>query len=156
MIDGQHGEVLRARRRMLSSTLTSASAPAQTAEVNRARWTARRARRDADLLEAVRTVDVAPSQEAQRQIVEWLRESYEARGVGVLVGLFGHCHLGTPFIDHAFDLSGQIMEHFTPADAVPVLYQQARPYAMSDAYSYIEIYADGQIVPIRPDGSAVV
>ena len=56
-------------------------------------------------------------------------------------------------VDHAFDLTGAIREHYTASDTVPTMYQSARSLAVSDAYAFIEIYADGHVVPIRPDGT---
>lgn len=159
MSDGFGGLVRRPRLNdRTGAKITQAKPQAATAQkqLTQAEWAARRSRRSEHLLEALKQIDVAPSIGAQREIVEWLREVYEKRGGGTLVGLFGHCYLGHPYIDHAFDMSGAIMRHYTPGEAVPLVYVGARPFAVSDAYSYIEIYADGQIVPIRPDGTPAI
>ena len=103
--------------------------------------------------DALRQIDVAPNVQAQREIIDWLKDVYAQRGGGILVGLFGHCYLGPPYVDHAFDLTGAIREHYTASDTVPTMYQSARSLAVSDAYAFIEIYADGHVVPIRPDGT---
>ena len=104
-------------------------------------------------MDALRQIDVAPNVQAQREIIDWLKDVYAQRGGGILVGLFGHCYLGPPYVDHAFDLTGAIREHYTASDTVPTMYQSARSLAVSDAYAFIEIYADGHVVPIRPDGT---
>lgn len=155
-----HDGVLRHRRRMLGDRdLTRSAVPtqrvaSQTAQLTNAQRMARKAKRSADLLRALQQLDTAPSPQAQQEIVDWLQQVYEARGGGPLIGLFGHCYLGHPYVDHAFDLSGgAIREHYAADAPVPAIYAGARPFARSDAYRYIEIYADGQIIPIRPDGS---
>ncbi len=117
---------------------------------------ARGLRRTADMVEALHQIDVAPTATAQREIIEWLDEVYESRGGGLIVGLFGHCYLGPPYVDHAFDLGGAIKQHYTLRDPLPAVYAPARPFATSEAYAYIEIYGDGQVIPIRPDGTAVL
>lgn len=156
------GGLLRPRRRMLNDrtrpteTFASQRVLPQMPVLAPAERAARSMRRTADMVEALRQLDLAPSPQAQREIVEWLRSVYEARGGGILLGLFGHCYLGYPHVDHAFDMSGQIMQHYTAADQVPALYTAARPFAVSEAYAYIEIYSDGQVVPVRPDGSPVL
>jgi hypothetical protein len=110
--------------------------------------------RSEDMLEALHQIDVATSEQASAEIAEWLDTVYAARGGGPLVGIFGHCYLGHPFIDHALSLQADhIVAHYRPFDALPPVYQGARPLAASTAYAYIEIYADGQIIPIRPDGT---
>jgi len=158
----EDGGLLAPRRRLLGEgqRTTSSVAPAITGAsartLTQAERQARRQRRDPAILAAVRRLDVAPDLISQTAIIDWLHEAYEARGGGVLIGLFGHCYLGSPYVDHAFDLSGQILCHYTPAETVPVVYVPARPLALSEAYAYIEIYGDGQIVPVRPDGSPAV
>ncbi len=155
--------VLKPRRRMLGdrSRAGQTMAPSQTvvsqgAQLSQAERMARKSIRSPELVEALRHLDAAPSAIAQQEIIDWLRQAYDARGGGPLVGLFGHCYLGAPYIDHAFDLTGAIREHYTPSHAVPPMYVAARPFAVSEAYAYIEIYADGQVIPVRPDGSPAV
>ena len=31
----------------------------------------------------------------------------------------------------------------------------ARPLARNDAYAFIEVYSDGAVIPVRPDGNPV-
>lgn len=121
--------------------------------VDRAQRAARSARRSADILESLHRLDTAPSPQAQREIIAWLDEVYASRQGGTLLGLFGHCYLGAPYVDHAFSMTGDILDHYTPDSPVPHIYQAARPFAISTAYAFIEIYSDGQIIPVRPDGT---
>lgn len=161
MSDDHGGGLLRPRRRMLNDLSSVASTGqaqrvgGQTTTVTPAERRARSIRRSAELLQAVRGIDTATTPQAQAEIRAWLLEVYESRGGGMLLGLFSHCYLGAPYIDHVLDFGGEIVDHYTPSQQVPPIYVPARPYAMSEAYDYIEIYADGQIVPIRPDGTAV-
>ncbi|MFT4127532.1 MAG: hypothetical protein QM662_15045 [Gordonia sp. (in: high G+C Gram-positive bacteria)] len=111
--------------------------------------------RRGELFQALRQLDAATDQHAYRQIMQWVNEEYEARQGGTIMGLFAKCYLGPPYVDHRLDLLGSICEHFTPADPVPVPYGQARALAQSGAYAHIEIYSDGSMVPVLPDGTAV-
>jgi len=116
---------------------------------------ARGLRRSEELMKAIGTLDAQPSAEAAAAVMRWIREEYDARGGGMLAGLFGRCYLGAPYVDHVMTLSGEICEHYTSADAVPAMYGAARALAANPAYQYVEVYTDGAVVPIRPDGSAV-
>ena len=115
----------------------------------------RTAPRAADLLAAIARLDTEPNALASQQIMEWVKAQYDERGGGELVGLFSRCYLGHPYVDHVMTLAGTICEHFTPADAVPPTYRGARSLAANPAYEYVEVYADGAVVPVRPDGRAL-
>ena len=123
---------------------------------------ARSAPRHQYVFDALRQLDATPNPQMIEEIRAWIQEVYDMRGGGTLVGLFGHCYLGHPFVDHAIAVvpamggSHNILEHYRPTDAVPPLYQPARPLAVSEVYAMIEVYADGQVVPIRQDGSAAM
>jgi len=67
--------------------------------------------------------------------------------------LFSRCYLGRPFIDHRLDLSFNIVDHYKSGEAVPPPYDAARALAANEAYAYIEVYADGELVPVREDGT---
>lgn len=117
----------------------------------------RRVIRSEDLVRAVQSLDTATDPQMLQAIMQWINEEYESRQVGRLVGLFGKCYLGEPYVDHRFDLSGgMILEHFARADEPPPPFRPARPFARSDAYAYIEVYDDGTVVPIRADGRPVL
>ncbi|GAA2959970.1 hypothetical protein [Microbacterium schleiferi] len=113
---------------------------------------ARRSMRSADIVASMKILDSAPNELAAQEIAEWLNGEFESRGGGALLGLFGHCYLGHPYADHLMTLDGSIIRHFTHAEPVPSGFEPARSLAVTDAYAYIEIYADGQIIPVRPDG----
>lgn len=126
---------------------------------------ARMVRRSGDILQAMREIDASPTPAMLREIADWIQQVYEARGGGTLVGLFGHCYLGHPYIDHSLGtgageqssvMGHGIIEHFRPGDTVPAIYAAARPLAVSEAYAMIEIYSDGQVVPIRHDGTPAI
>ena len=59
-------------------------------------------------------------------------------------------------LDTRFPGGHGIIEHFRPGDTVPAIYAAARPLAVSEAYAMIEIYSDGQVVPIRHDGTPAI
>lgn len=111
--------------------------------------------RSMDLLNAVRQLDTVADPTVYHQIMQWIRADYEARQGGTIMGLFAQCYLGAPYVDHRLDLTGAICEHFVPGDPVPMPYAQARGLAQSGAYAHIELYSDGAMVPILPDGTAV-
>lgn len=113
---------------------------------------ARRLRRSQELVNAIRSLDAHNDPVAMTQWIGWIKENYQVSDCGLLLGLFSHCYLGSPYIDHHLDLSLEILKHFTPSDAVPPGFEPARPYARTEAYAYIEVYTDGAVIPIYPDG----
>jgi hypothetical protein len=111
--------------------------------------------RRADLVQVLTQVDASVDQVAQAKIMEWVREAYEERRGGVVIGMFAKCYLGPPFVDHKLDLFGSILQHFSPSEDPGHPYSQARGLVRSGSYAFVEIYSDGKIVPILPDGTAV-
>ena len=116
----------------------------------------RRATRSRDILQAVVDIDVATDPATRKQLTDWLKEAYDLRGGGDLVGLFAKCHLGYPYVDHKLAIVGEILEHYTPGDTVQDPFGRARAYARNDAYLFIEIYSDGAVVPVRANGESAV
>ena len=116
----------------------------------------RQSRRSADLVDAISRLDTVTDAQVLKDLAAWINSIYEERGGGSVLGLFGHCYLGHPYVDHQMDLAGNITRHFTPSDVPPPAFVLARPLARSTAYLYIEVYDDGQIVPVRPDGSSAI
>ena len=114
----------------------------------------RRLRRPVELIEAIASLDVTTDEATRKQLLDWIRQVYEERGGGQLIGLFSRCYLGHPYVDHRMTLDGAIAEHYTAADAVPDVFLPCRGLARSNAYAYIEVYGDGQVIPIRSDGNA--
>lgn len=112
--------------------------------------------RQGELIDAVLRIDTTTDPAALGDFMEWIREQYAVRQGGTLVGLFGRCYLGSPYVDHQMTLSGSILEHFTPSDDPPPLFVPARGLARTNAYCFIEVYDDGLIVPIRRDGTTGV
>jgi len=113
----------------------------------------RHTRRSADLMEALKQIDMQTDPAMQAAIMQWVGEAYEERGGGRPVGLFSRCYLGDPYCDHRMDLSGSIIEHYTFNQEPPAPYNQARGLASNMAYAYIEIYSDGEVIPVRDDGT---
>lgn len=117
----------------------------------------RRSRRAQELVEAVSQLDAATDPATLRDLAAWVDSRYRESDCGQLVGLFARCYLGPPFVDHQLDLTASLItEHYRPEDTVPPAFATCRSLAQSAAYDYIEIYSDGQIVPIRPDGSPAI
>lgn len=116
----------------------------------------RQARRSAELADAITRLDTVTDPKVQKELADWINAMYEERGGGTVLGLFGHCYLGHPYVDHQMDLLGTITRHFTASDVPPPAFVLARPLARSTAYLYIEVYDDGQVVPVRPDGSSAI
>ncbi len=150
--------ILRRRKRLGGTTRMdlSTSAPAKRAVVDPTIAAQRRFTRPHEIQEALKQLDSTTDPIARKEIADWIEEVYEAYGARDVVGLFGHCYLGDGHIDHAVGLTGEIVTHFYPNDTVPAMYESARPLARTEQYAYIEIYADGMVLPIRPDGSAAI
>lgn len=128
------------------------SKPAETISLPGHVVRARRMPRSRDVIQAVLDIDVATDPMTRKQLTDWLKETYDLRGGGQLIGLFAKCHLGHPYVDHRLALVGEILDHYAPSDTVPEPYAKARAFARNDAYLYIEIYADGAVIPVRPNG----
>jgi len=111
--------------------------------------------RDQEILQTLTRVDVQVDQVAKVNVMQWIREEYDQKYGGMLLGMFSRCYLGPPFVDHKLDMQGHILEHYSPNDDPGYPYSKARGLARSGSYAFIEIYSDGQIVPILPDGTAV-
>lgn len=109
--------------------------------------------RSPEIMQAVRNLDMTADEAYKQQLAGWIDEAYKARGGGNLLALFSKCYLGEPYVDHQITLSGYIVEHYQRDQQVPPIFSKARPLAQSNAYEFIEIYADGEVIPIRADGS---
>jgi len=108
------------------------------------------------LLEAIQSLDTTTDAAARSELLNQIAADYAERNGGLLLGLFAKCHLGPPFVDHRLSLGEAILEHYRREDLVPEPFSGARSLAQSAMYIYIEIYSDGKIVPVRPDGTCVI
>lgn len=147
------------RRRLIAapSTITPANQVLpQTVTLSQSARMARKLRRPQELLDAIAGLDTVQDDAVRAQILDWIQQSYEDRGGGILIGLFGKCYLGHPYVDHRMSLDGSILEHFKGDESVPPAFAPCRALARSSAYAYIEVYADGQVVPIRIDGTSAI
>lgn len=113
-------------------------------------------RRSKDILDAVARLDTTTDERTRREVLDWIGELYDQRQGGTLLGLFGKCYLGHPYVDHLMDLTGDIITHYKPEDLLPPAFGPARPLARSTAYLFVEVYSDGQVVPVRADGTSAV
>lgn len=112
--------------------------------------------RGAALLESVARLDATLDDASRRQLAEQIAAGYVNDHGGALpLGFLAVCRLGPPYVDHRLSLLESILEHYGPTDHVPPLFADARPLVRSGAYLYVEIYSDGQLVPVRLDGSPV-
>ncbi|MBK6440867.1 MAG: hypothetical protein IPH27_11440 [Actinomycetales bacterium] len=116
----------------------------------------RRKVRSRDLLDAIQRIDTTTDPAVLAALVDSIRAMYEERGGGELLGLFGRCFLGHPYVDHRMALSLAILHHYRHDEDPPPPFAVARPLARSDSYAFIEIYADGAIIPVRHDGTSAV
>ena len=113
----------------------------------------RREPRPGELLQAVRNLDLTQDAAYRAELTEWIDNAYTERMGGVLLGLFARCHLGPPYVDHRLTVVGHILEHYRPTDIVPPPFDAARTLAQSPVYEYVEVYSDGDIIPVLADGS---
>jgi hypothetical protein len=116
----------------------------------------RRDRRDLAITDILSKIDAASDQASREALIKQLSVIYEQTVGGALIALLGKCCLGAPYVDHELSLAQNIITHFSPDDELSDLVAAARPLAQSGAYAYVEIYSDGQIVPVLPDGLPVV
>lgn len=148
------------RRRLITPTTAGVQSPSQLASakvsLSQHGRQQRRLRRPHELLEAVARLDSCADEAIRRELLEWVQKVYDERGGGQLVGLFSRCYLGHPYVDHRLSLDGAIAEHYAASDAVPEVFLPCRGLARSEAYAYIEVYGDGQVIPIRHDGNAAI
>lgn len=151
---------MRFRERGRQSAATSTQRTTQSSNTSAAQRLAireLRKPRSAALLDAVRKLDSGLDEQACRALAEQISAQYAKDfGGGVPIGLLATCYLGAPYVDHRLNLIELIVEHYTPTSAVPDPYAAARPLVRSGAYAYVEVYSDGLVVPVLPDGSPVV
>lgn len=112
--------------------------------------------RSGALTNAVAQLDAAMDEQTRQQLAEWIAGEYAHEyGGAIPLGFLATCYLGPPYVDHRLSLLETIVEHYGPADHVPAPFGEARTLVRSGAYLYVEIYSDGQLVPVRPDGTVV-
>ena len=136
-------------------SLAPDTVPAQTLQRPPSALERRRRRepRPGELLQAVRNLDLTQAAAYRAELTEWIDNAYTERMGGVLLGLFARCHLGPPYVDHRLTVVGHILEHYRPTDIVPPPFDAARTLAQSPVYEYVEVYSDGDIIPVLADGS---
>ena len=108
---------------------SQALAPAVVTPFERSR---RSPPRSHEVMQAVRNLDMTQDAAYRANLISWIEQAY---------------------IDHRMTVAGRIVEHYTPSDTVPDLYREARALARSPVYAYIEVYGDGELVPVLEDGT---
>lgn len=112
--------------------------------------------RGMEILDGVARMDVALDDAVRRQLADRIAASYvNDHGGAFPIGFLATCYLGPPFVDHRLSLLECIVEHYGPSDKVPHPFENARSLVRSGAYLFVEIYSDGQLVPVRLDGTPV-
>ena len=137
-----------------SSALAPATVPSQALRApSPFERNQRRRPRSAELVQAVLNLDMTQDAAYRAELIDWIEAAYAERMGGVLLGLFARCYLGAPYVDHRLTIVGRILEHYSAGDEVPAPFDGARGLARSSVYSYIEIYSDGEVVPVTADGT---
>ena len=113
-------------------------------------------RRSNQLLGVIQQLDGAVDPATQKELIDWIGQNCVDEGRGELLGLFAQCYLGHPYVDHQLSLVHQILQHFTPEDAVPPAFAMARSLVRSPAYLFVEVYGDGSVIPVRSNGDPVI
>jgi len=129
---------------------SQALAPAVVTSFERSR---RSPPRSHEVMQAVRNLDMTQDAAYRANLISWIEQAYIDRMGGLLIGLFARCHLGEPYIDHRMTVAGRIVEHRRRAAPLPDRSRGARAPARSPVYAYIEVYGDGELVPVLEDGT---
>jgi len=112
--------------------------------------------RTSGIFTAVHRLDVGLDQRQREELARWISTEYTSEFGAVPLGFVAQCHLGPPYVDHVLDLFSSIVEHYSAADTMPDPFGAARMLARIGDYAFVEVYADGKLCPVRPDGTAVV
>lgn len=112
--------------------------------------------RQAGLLEAIHRLDAGLDPATRDELVRWIRNQYTVEYGDIPLGLVSKCYLGPPYVDHRMDLLHNILDHFSPTQAMPEPFDGARMLVRSGTYAFIEVYGSGLLVPIMDDGTPVV
>jgi hypothetical protein len=113
---------------------------------------ARRERRPVELVRVISQLDAYQQAAQLDSAAAWIAHQYTIQDLGHLIGLFQQCSLGPPLVDHQLDLASLNLEHFTTGSIPPGPYPAARLLAAGDGCLYVEVYADGRLIPIGHDG----
>ena len=67
------------------------------------------------------------------------------------LGFVARCYLGHPYEVHTLDYSGQIVQHYKIAQALPASLERARALAQHPGYAFIEVYPD-KLIAVAENG----
>lgn len=124
---------------------------ATTGSLARQVW--RKKMRHSGLLLAVLRLDTEMDAAGRRELADWITEQYRTEFDAVPVGFVSQCHLGAPYVDHRLDLIGSIVEHYSASQQMPPLFESARMLARTGRYEFVEVFLNGEVVPVNSDGS---
>jgi hypothetical protein len=111
--------------------------------------------RHSGIFEAIHRLDAPLDPTARAALARWIRDEYDTEFGDVPVGFVAQCYLGRPLVDHRLYLFQSIVEHYAAADPMPEPFAQARMLVRTHAYDFVEVYVDGELRPVFPDGSVV-
>lgn len=103
-------------------------------------------------MQSVKQIDTSTDEASCAAVLKNLEDAYIERMGGELIALFSRCYLGDPYLDHKLNLLGKIVEHYPASQPLTGSYEKARNLISSGAYAYVEIYADGAVIPISRTG----
>ena len=114
--------------------------------------------RSAELIAAIHQIDASIDDAVNRDLADWIRDEYQQQfgSDDIPLGFVAVCYLGPPRVEHQLNLMHRITGHFSAAQPMPQPFQQCRMLVRSGSYEYVEVYASGQTIPIRADGTPVL
>lgn len=118
-----------------------------------------RQRRSAAYLQVITRLDAGmhhSDQQGLKNLVESISSEFPELLIDQLpIGLVGRCYLGSPYVVHVCDLSGNIVEHYEQGRTMPSPFERARALAVHPGYAFIEVYPDS-LRAVAEDGSVSV
>lgn len=136
-----------------SKLQSSSSLIRQTATGPSARQAWRKKPRHSGLFQAILRLDSTMDAAARSELAEWITAQYRSEFDAVPLGFVSQCFLGSPFVDHRLDLIGSIVEHYSASQQMPPLFESARMLARTGRYEFVEVFLNGEVVPVSSDGS---
>lgn len=121
--------------------------PRATSSLDRARVMQRlRERRSPRYIDAVKRLDAGThlaNNAALQDLLQAISDEFPELGIERHpLGFVSRCYLGSPYVVHICDITGNIVEHFENWKVMPPLFERARTLALHNAYQFIEIYDD--------------
>ena len=105
---------------------------------------------------AIAGLDTVQDEAVRAQILDWIQQSYEDRGGGIMIGLFGRCYLGHPYVDHRMSLDGSILEHFKGDEERAPCVRAVPGAGALERGRLHEPFTHGRAAAIRIDGTSAI